>query len=402
MSPSKRILKGSMGMTYAEVAACLFIVSIMIMPICASLIFSFQTKSEAETLREANLAAEAMLEEIKTQLTKDIKSKNKYEENKIMNEELRAIVRSKTAYLREAPSEVTLINLKDFFTQSETKYPGLYTTKRYTYEIALWNIANSPLTGSLDLMTLNMDTHSLKQAVKLYSLDKAGFCFDTYDSAYELIQFNVNAKRLKGFTDDLFYGKFIPEDLSNPGVSADRMIDVATIRFSKKDKSHLEKPVISSLTGSLHIEQSEVNDSVHQQVIYTISHHPSSSYIFPAGGQGVVLLDIRELIREFEPTVSFRFINEAGFPLIIKVLRSAGEGERLAEVDRRIDEQFPIIIDDTSKDPAVIERISDIEDLRQDNYFIAMIIRDQNPRVGKPGKIIKKMAAIYSYNLPQG
>ncbi|MDF2613651.1 MAG: hypothetical protein K0S71_1437 [Clostridia bacterium] len=391
------------GMTYAEVAVCLFVIAIIITPLSVSLVSSTKIRTESEAISISTLNAEALMEDIKVQLTKDIALKNRREGNILKDTDPADVVElnKRTEYLINPPDETTLIDIKDFLALSSAEnrdsHDTKYDTSKYEYEIAIWNMNEISLSMPSKL-SLNKDT--LKDAIKLYSNMDPSMRFDSSLETEDLVDLTIAPEMAKSFKGTLLKDSFIPSGFEDP--SAGYVIsDVKTISFKKRDANSIEDTSILPNNPSeeiLHIDQEAINAGA-DGYVYTISETRPVGEIEP-NSRGVVLLDLRQLVRDFNPSLTFKFINKINvenYTLVIKVLRNVKKNDTTPSLEtlEEIDKKFNIVAVDKGQSKTIIERIID-SDLDH-NYLIVMIVRDKSPRVGKPGKVVKKMVEVYNY-----
>lgn len=393
MFGKKRISSNHRGMTYAEVAVCLFAVATIITPICASLISSTKVRAESETITEVTLNAEDLLDNIKLRMTKDIAAKERRKGNRARSgdpELYPGDPYSRLKYLSTSPGASENLNTLLVGMDLQQKY----NISRYAYEVAIWNLNSITTTG--DALSFDLNDTALNNASKFHTSTESGMCFDGYSSTTDLVKLDVTSSAAKVFKDRLMIDNFIPFVTGQ----AYEVRGVSTITVNRgTDENTVGTITTSSALSSLNLSHKNISHSGSirgYEFTITDSGPPSPA----AAKRGNIILDLRQVIRNFNPSLTFKFVNNTGYTVAIKVLRNinkdASPPETWADIDAKIDSQFYIIVDEASTGKAIIERISDSE--YQDNYLIAIIVRDKNPKLGQPGKVVKKMVDVYSYS----
>lgn len=388
-------------MTYTEVIICLLIVTILIGPIATTFVSATRIRASAEAISESTTYAEEVMEKIKEQLTKDIAIQKKKEGNEVV---LSTEQETKLKMLFEdTPNTSSEITLKDFLEEpiGSTVVDTLYETSRYSYEVALWSMKNS---GFSDTEPINLESSSLDKAIRLYT-DTSYKVNGTSIGAElkEAIKLSVDEVNAKIFNDSSLY--FIPSLIVTDSI---KEITTITLPSNLSNSTEVEAGIKHKNGGS------DVKTELESKVSFTefgvlkiggynfkIEANPLGAGI-AATDTYIIYLDIRQLIRTvgiasvsesttYDGTV-FKFINNTPAKVIIKVVRSEAVGvDNLEDIDKK----YSIVVENTSVGQVTIERV---ETSRQyENFIVGLIVRDKKPSLGKPGKVIKVMLDVYSY-----
>ncbi len=376
------------GFTYIELLICMLIMTIVIGPICMSIINANKVRITAESLDESTMYTEALLEAIKQQLTQDIDFQKQKESNlNTVGQVSDKIKESITLCLEQEYRDVAPLKqmpLTDFFWNKETGTVDeqlmrqLYGSERYAYEVAIWRSGNIDLSEEITDLVFNQPT--LKRAAKFYSNPE--YCFNTYEDSRQLVlkisqDLRASMER-KSWNQDKEKGYQIIDEntiiLTESGLKAvgGKLNDSSEITSTaNKDEVTIAPPQIikdaSGLIGLVYTSTSEKN--------------------YTPQDMNVLYLDIRQLKGKIHlyHNLTLKFINQTNMHQIIRVIKHK--------------EQDKINIIPVNKGEQSGTSIEYIDTLGlTENFIIAIITRDMKPIVGKPGKIVKKMIDIYSYS----
>jgi hypothetical protein len=231
--------------------------------------------------------------------------------------------------------------------------------------------------------------------------------FDGYGASNDVLEVGATTDVAYILDDKLLVDNFIPESFS--ATTSYNITDLSTITINKKDQYSLatmDPITIKSEESRLVVTQTSIEDGLEdvstggtngKKDCYIFTIKDTSGFGSIATNRGNIILDLRQIIRNFKPNMTFRFINQTGYPVAVKILRNAdtNAGETLASVDEHIDNQFWFIADKSSTGEIIFNRIDDMH--LEDDYVIAVIVRDKKPNLGQTGRIIKKMVDVYSY-----
>ncbi|MDF2878751.1 MAG: hypothetical protein K0S30_1847 [Clostridia bacterium] len=356
------------GMSYIEVAICLFAVSIVILPLSQAFVASVKLKEETKSISQSTFYAETLLEEVKEQLEKDLSGVRKME--------------------IEFADKTQINSLTDFFELGTTEeelanFREMHDAERYAYEVAVWNIKHLALTDG----NISLSSSFLADAIKFYSDETHQFS----DSDIERIPKLKVDKLYQGlFKDETFFGNFIPTPIDN--ITQSSVIGVSTLKLKMRSDgtlSYVESAV--QQTGKIELAKPGIiGTSGLAQQIYTYKIKKSDS---SAAGVGVVIIDTKELDADVLKKTILKFDNEAQMPINLKLLMNKADQDS-------INEKLHVIIADAEADKkTTLERITELD--RQENYIIAVIVREKNPRMGHTGKIVKTMMDVYSFENSQ-
>ncbi len=372
--------KNSRGMSYVEVAICLFVVSISILPLSQAFVTSVKIREDAETMSQTTFYVETLLEETKGQLEKDLIAARKIQQGHIPADEL-------AYYLNTTLSEETRAlptPFKDFLktTADTAQYiEQKYDTSQYSYEVALWNMKNIKETTESKIV---ISSDSLSQAIKFYT--DRDYQFSPGDLE-KLPRFNIDTQYKALFKDELFLKKFIPEAAdNNSSIMGVSILDLKMEEDGKISSTGATTGTTITQSGELELEQVSTIQAGSTEIegyVYNIKTSAASS-------TGIIILDTRSLNSIKLKNTILKFNNETKLPINLKVVINK---EDLDEINKKL---HIMIMDNNDRDKkTTIERITHLD--REDNYLIAVIVRDKAPRLGNKGKIVKTMVDTYTF-----
>lgn len=410
------------GMSFTEVMICLVVVALVIGPFC--LIFSSANKTRQTSVRieEATCYGETLLAQIGDQITKDMILMQQIEGNRLSGaaEENMRYQDYIQKYLKQEPLDQKNEKLQVFLQMSDEAYQNAYHTERYTYEVVLWPLSKAPIEGEALEMTKDAIYEPAHKAVRLYSSDDPDYQLKKafYEGKNKPISFSVSDDVMKAFKDSS--GKYIVS--AHPD---DKYVLMNTLAIKAKvDKTSgllkwegdldekwgglLKKGAANN--GSTEIKDVQVIEQKGnvQELDLTIgTKNAGAKPLLPAGSQylGVVKLDLTELLRNVPEAVKgseYRNYQD----LVIKVVNETGCDQVVQMVQNQIadDEETPhfkVLVEDAKDSDGKTgksyqQTISDLT--TEENYIVAVVIRELNPLMGRKGKIIKKMLDLYSYD----
>lgn len=363
------------GMSYVEVAICLFIVSLSIMPLARSFVSSVRVKETAASTQQTTLYAETLLEETKAQLTKNLLSDKKIENNYVATSNYLI-----TDFLGIEDTEVDVFNQK-------------YQTDRYSYEFAIWKINEvEEVSGQVKITS-----DRLAKAYKFYT--DTSYQFSTGDLG-RLPQFTLDESQKGLFKDELFLSHFLiglnPDDSRRSSIVGIRELKLDM----EEDKKLSDTDIIENESDNIDIQRVQKSDTLRIYNIalkegYTLPHRqPNDPLPF-----AVLVVDTRALELDEElPKTVLKFNNQTTIPLSLKILMNP---EREPEEDEeeediiRLEDKLILMVSDSGAYKTSIEKIIQLD--QEDDYLIVVIVRDKNPRLGAPGKIVKTMVDLYTF-----
>lgn len=390
------------GFTYIEVLVCITVIALMVGPLSYSYVTSVRTKESAIEIEEVTAYAERLLQETKEQINYDITQQQKALGGRILSPDLDTSY-GVIQYLRDY-DDVDFSSLTDGVSQRKINLDKLlsdfsatdYDTHKYAYEMVLWRVSDV----DLSVESFSLDKHTLKKASCFYSDTDPDYQFleSNYQEGVNLVHFNIDPTMLKAFTDsELKY-------ITNPTEENKKIkrLDLCTVDV--KEDGTIETPIDGALAHmTLNIE--EVKGAKDELLGYVITNRcegfiEESGYTY----RSVIDLDIRKILRksDLEPLTeydqfTFKFVNTTKYDQIIRIKQNIikDSSEDNSETLEAINEKFNIVTTDEALGKSSILRIND--EGPSENYLIAIIVRDKRPIQGHPGKIIKKILDVYSY-----
>jgi hypothetical protein len=356
------------GMSYIEVAICLFAVSIVILPLSQAFVASVKLKEETKSISQSTFYAETLLEEVKEQLKRDLSG-------------VRKIVGADKTQIHPI---IDFLELGTTEEEKLVKLKEMYHTDRYTYEVAIWNVKDlTPLTDG----NINLSSSFLSEAVKFYT----DSVYQFPDSDKEKIPKLKIDKLYQGlFQDETFFSNFIPTPTDT--ITKSSVEGVSTLKLTMREDgtvSYDDSTVQQA--GKIELEKlGIIKTSEPVQQIYTYKIKKTDA---TATGVGIVIVDTRALDASTLKNTILKFNNEAKLPINLKLLMNKADK---AEVEAKI---RIIIADEQADQKTTLERITELD--QEENYIIAVIVRDKNPRIGHTGKIVKTMMDVYSFENSQ-
>jgi hypothetical protein len=362
------------GMSYIEVAICLFAVSIVILPLSQAFVASVKLKEETKSISQSTFYAETLLEEVKNRLQEDLLT-----ERKIETEYEEEVLNPLVEFLGIEPDDL------ESFEQN-------YDTQKYTYEVALWNIGEILAEeGSV----ISFEESSLIKASRFYTGDE-----DEKNKAFQFKDSELNslpwydAKQYKlFFSDKNFVKSYIPK--KNP----DNTVSNENSNISALGRIKLSM-VGSSITADID-EEDPVIDRVNPVVI-------GNTYICKLEtltGKAMIIVDTRLLDKTKVENISFEFKNSTAFQVAVKILFNKSDLNDLSKkiyISGGLNDVTVVEDDDEAVQPIpkiVVERVTELDE--EKDYLIGMIVRDKSPKWGNAGKIVKTMMDIYSFENSQ-
>ncbi len=403
------------GFTFVEILTCLAVVALIVGPICFSFLSSLKTKVTAESINEATAYAEKMLEDVKVQVTNDIILRQKIIGNRVATSSYNAIDKDGICnYLVDLSSGVSSRGsapMTSFFKGTDTNaLNSSYNTTDYAYELAIWRINDlSFVAGGVSTKKFTLDASTIGKAAKLYTDSNTNYQFNAskYTGIVNPITFEITDEMFKIFKDNTL--DYVPNQSISEG--AKKVADKNTITL-KTDVNTVPPTVTdienwreSSGEGNKAIKINKIDtikDVAGSHVGYTfyIENGADATTFTSADCRSIIELDIRALLRDSTmatlttyDALTFKFINNTDFDQLIVVKQNALESESIDNIN----EKFNIVALDKQNGKSSIVRIDDMNTF--ENYLIAIIVREKNPVLGTPGKIVKKLIDVFSYDI---
>lgn len=403
------------GITLVEVLICVIIVALIIGPLTLNFTMAGKTRVSAERVTEVTNHAEALMAEIKMRITDDIDIMQQYTGNckaSISADDLNRYENIAKDYIElDTMQNMTLgefmAKKSGEITNSENAISARYVkdsagNDRYAYEVAIW-----PLSETKDL-SLTDGEIELKGACKtdpdnkvltLYTDTNYNFEEADINSIVNPVKLKVDAQTVKLFKELNTQYVFNTGSLAGSAEVIDYL--KAELKSDKVDNVKSMKEQLKIGTVS---EIKKESDTVG----LVIPIEPKSGTILADSKKiGVVELDARNLLRDDTgaslgdySNYTFKIVNNTQNDLTVRVLRSyLKKDDPIQKLNERVnvDNKFHFIsVDSTATARTNFEFVDDIRP--EQNYFIAIIVREVDPLLGKPGKIVKRLTSIYSYD----
>lgn len=416
--------KNEQGFTFVEILTCLAIVALIVGPICFSFLSSLKTRVTAESINEATANAEKLLEDIKVQITDDIILRQKFTGNRVATAsysgDINIAEKGVGQYLVDLPSASTTRSgaaMTSFFKgTTPADLNTRYNTDDYAYEVALWRMNDVPFVSASANKTLTLDQSTIDKATKLYTDSSADYQFNTskYTGLANPITFQLSNEMLKTFQDNTL--TYVPNQASTD--SGFKIMDKNIITI--EDDILTTPPDISKIvnwrkkTGSAS-DQEAIKISTIKPIqdstgtvgyVFTIAEGADGGdlSIFaaePSHYRGIIELDVRKLLRKAGDlgvetsydNLTFKFKNTTRYDQLIFVRQNVASTETSDDIKKK----FNIVLENTGSGKSSIVRVDDMNSY--ENYIIAVIVREKDPALGEPGKIVKKSIDIFSYDV---
>lgn len=398
----KKLNKNAEGFTYAELIICLLIIAIVVGPICASFASANKIRATSQALNNSITHTEALMEAVKAQLTMDIKLK-KQKENMQLYKYPSTDVENRIKLCLEKEYESTDIG-KDTLERFLEHIPvsdikTLYNTERYAYEIAIWRASNMDLSAGINTLEFKGDT--LERAAKFYS-----------DSMYEFSEFATSSANIKFEVSDGMKKAFQKEKIAYAPQTGYSVLDQHTLILTPDNLKFAKDFNDTSGLKTISLKGNQI--TINQPVLINGEGDKIDSLIYTATTSGgtvlnainIIDVDVRQLLRKknvagngFEPCADYdgltlKFINDTDQDQIVRIIRSASEGiDSLETVDKKIN----VVAIDQKSGKTSIQRVEDVAEC--ESFIIAIVVRDKTPVIGQPGKVVKKMIDVYSYEI---
>lgn len=427
VNPTKR--RKEEGMTFAEVMICMVVVALVVGPFCIIFSSANKTRQTAVRIEEATCYGETLLAQIEDQISKDIILMQQIEGNRVLNEakteeEKKGEQRYQDycqKYLKGEALEAKNEKLQAFLQMSEADYKKVYRNDRYTYEVVLWPLSKAPIDKDALEMTKDTIYHSDYKAIRLYSSDEAKYQLDAdfYAQKNKPISFSVSEEWLKAFKDSsckyiissnpdekyvLLNALSLKADVDKTSGIIEWNGDINEEWGGEQKKGQLN----NGCTEIKDVQYVEKNGKVEEIDLTIGDGEITQRPTLPAGSHyiGVVKVDLTALLRNVPDQINTSSYSNYNKHLVIKCINDTGYDQVVQVIQNQIsdDEKLPniqVIVEDTKGSKGTIgksykQTISDVT--TEENYIIAVVIRELNPLVGRKGKIIKKMLDLYSYD----
>lgn len=417
------------GFTLVEVLISLAIVALIVGPISFSLLSAIKMRISAEAVNQVTKTTERLMEDIKSELTTQIYNKQEIEGNRKKAKTVADIQGYEQCLLANsiATNRDKAYELEGFLkfsqevketsdtsadTASTINLQEAYDTDHYAYEVALWQVPDITFEDEKLLLTATQ----MNSATKLYTDSAYKWSVGKeYDTIVYPLSFQITSEMLKLFVDA--NQNYVP----SPSPPPIKILDTKVIKVGKVNGNQsLEMP--NATEGYVKLEASIIENGGKSQgysIKISIQGNVDSSAYPLASTQINIEVDIRELIGDIEMlkteaqsattvnTKTLKFINDTNYDVVIRVTDNLPEdfyGSNTAEdiaknkkVNEYVANKYTIVAKDNQNGKSTIVKKADIKPY--ENYIIAMIVREKKPVLGKPGKIIKKMIDVYSYDI---
>lgn len=382
------------GFTFLELIVCFGILLMIVVPVCSQFMQGLNQRFTVNSMTQATAYGEKLLQDVKAQITNDIKLRNDILGSK------KAVVNATdekgiSDYLIGSTSKpaqplTAFLQSRDNASMNES-----YDTDKFTYEVGIWNMDDLNVSVSGNKFTLN-DT-VLNSSARFYTDINYPFDPASYTSVGMPVTFEVTNL-------DIFNKNKLPDHILNKHV----------IKFPLSSSTTVEN---INETSDVIITQSAGNKTeVKCEAILDAGRGGESGFVFKIEDKhlmptdkdktGVIEIDVRNLQRKARQegtntvydrdnkyrTLSFKVINNSECNYIVRLKKNTVPGEN----EYQNNDLFNIVIEDTAEGKTSIAKSEDKE--YQQDYLITMIIREKSPVQGQPGKIVKKMIDTYSYD----
>ena len=404
------------GITLVEVLICVIIVTLIIGPLTLNFTMAGKTRVSAERVTEATNLAEALMAEVKMRITDDIRIMQQYTGNcksSISADDLNRYENIAKDYVQlHKMGNMTLgkfmAEKSDAITTSESAISTSYVkdsngNDQYAYEVAIW-----PLSETEDLTTTDGEieltgtckTDPNNKVLTLYTDTNYNFNEADINSMANPIKLNMDAATVEVFKELKTQYIFNTGDLPDSAEVIDYL--KAELKSDKVDK-------VKTLKNQLQIGTVSEIKKEGKTVGLVIPIDPKSAAISPDSKKvSVVELDVRNLLRDESGSATpedysnytFKIVNNTQNDLIVKVVRSYLKKDNDTDQDvenTTVDSKFHFVSVDSAASARTNFEFSDDIGPEQ-NYFIAIIVREVDPILGEPGKIVKRLVSIYSYD----
>lgn len=391
------------GFTFIEILVCLAIVALIVGPISFSLLASIKTRVSAESLTEVTLTTECLMEDIKAKITADIYNKQEVEGKRKVATNFNLETEGYKGYL--IPYNNRLAGDRDQshvlsgFLPTAIDLQTAYNTNRYAYEVALWKLEDVTLVSN----QLQLTADQLKKAVKLHTDNAYKLEASDYSGTAYPITFATTAEMLKIFNDsELIY-------VPNRGTTEQEILDVNKV--SIKDDGTLDTWNNSTNQVKVEVKIIDVDGSNRGYVITCSPNGTIDSTIYPiTKSRSIIEVNLTDLIGDIgtlkanvaagavatEADYTLKFINKTGYNQTIRVKNNFPSTLTAQEI-AYAKAKYNIVVEDIGT--SVKSTIVNIDNkTNYDNYLIAIIAREKSPAMGNPGKIVKRMIDVYSYD----
>ena len=420
MKNKSNFAKNERGLTLAEVVICTVIVALVVGPITLSYSASTKNRVTAERMNETTNHAENLLRELEDRMTKDMVEWQKIRGNRVDEATLTAEQKYRKLYSSyyingasiNDPAAIATIeaepqnrqpagSLFEFLGKGSNAdklvLEEKYNMEMYSYEVIIWPLSKVSLEHisgeNYKLKVNNTNLAATTGASKFYSSSDPKFQFDSAFYASEPVSFEIDENVIKGFQDaDKSYHmatasntfttlnkiKIVFKDNSSDSV-------MGTNYTTDEGNGNTVVDSIAPILGNGKIVGYEIKIKKSPSV----SPSPAGDYL------SVVDIDITGLLRNYKGAA-------ADYDdLIFRVVNNTGENQTIRVIENKIstdlaEKNFTFIALGSTDKQNTVQFVSDIT--TEENYIVAVIIREIKPVIGEKGKIIKKMFDIYSYD----
>lgn len=381
------------GMTLMEVLTASVILSLLVLPIASYFTMAAGARADSQAVTKATIYAENLLGDIKEQIEEDVEVQRAEENNPRFNSSNDIVERTEDDGLRDyVRKDINIeqshlrpefqFKLNEYLYKTEAKFNAEYETERYAYEAAVWRIDQKTIEHININGKLNWAEDSIDRAILLYNNDE----YDLTGIDADAAKMTLPPALLKDsfITKDQYFEGKVERD-SRPNYSA-----IITV-----DEEGIPTPTsIESIIDLSQVKRHPVREVRGQRV-----------YKLKVGGTGkrTILIDATK-VHDGLPrdALTIEIENDGSGQLVVQVRKSIDEvpegGSFKTGLTKTEALDVRLRLLPTKNQDIVIERPKDIE--VEDVYLIALIVRDLSPANGKPGKIVKKMIEVYSYDYP--
>lgn len=391
--------KSEKGMTYVEIICCIFIVAMFIGPICFSYVNATKIRIDAESVSKSTVSAEWLMEDLKVKMKQDLDQREKVLNNKVSGTltDKALMLNGKANYLASDSSHAPSTELLSTLISDLSHYD----TSNYSYEIAIWNMERGTIT---DFNNLEFNNTTLAQAAKFYTDEN--YKLDGFSSMIHPLTIKISPDMINAFKDS--NKQYIPSYDGSTTTLGYTLIDEYTMTLEADGIERIKfESDINKVTRNkkVQITAQEIKSGT-EVVGYEYEVSPASGVTIASDSKNLVVVDvdIRNLIREDSGGILsnvetykdyvLRFNNKLDSNLIVRVVRSASDGGTVE--GENLNQYIKIVVDENVDYRTSIEKVETKKDYP--SFLIAIIVRDKQPAIGQPGKIIKQMLDVYCYN----
>lgn len=392
MIKRKKPVKDQRGITLVEVLICVIIVAMVIGPMTLNFTTANKNRLEAQNISDATNHAERLMGKIKERLSQDMEIAKKVEGNIVplpttpIDEKKRYNDYVKD-YICDYVSQTAPIDksLNDYL--ADPVGLGTYDLDQFVYQAIIWPMSTMNQETLLDgkkKLALKVDATSIAQhGILRLSSDMTNYKFDT--------TFNTL------LTDPITFTTAGSEQVINDFLGKSEGL-------KRKVSMPNEAPTASGYMR-IKIEDPE-NEGVSPDKGYILDESGSDDcygIVIPVEGAVETLeLDVTALLRgaAIHSDYTFKVENKTDHALTVNVIRSY-ERKEDGTIDtaekEEINNKFHWVALNEGTGKTTFNFID--ANRPEENYVIALFVRQKEPLTGKPGKLVKKMVDVFSYDM---